>query len=196
MSSEENIKDLAQSEQKRRRQGSWLLKIAILGDTAVGKTSLVNQFVDNTFKEDYGPTIGADILKKDIDIPEFNSTAKLVLWDIGGQTQYEKQRPEYYEGCSGALLVYDITLHSSYENIAEKWLMDYKNYVTKDQIYILIGNKNDLEDQRGVKKEEGEKLGQEIQAIEFLETSAKFDVNVDKAFVRLAKAIIEVKTSI
>jgi Ras-related protein Rab-11A len=177
------------------KAGTWVLKIAILGDTAVGKTSLVNQFVDNTFKEDYGPTIGADILKKDIVIPEFNSTAKLVLWDIAGQTQYEKERPEYYEGCSGALLVYDITRHSSYESIAEKWLKDYKNYVPKDQIYILIGNKNDLEDQRGVKKDDGEKMAKEIQAIEFIETSAKFDVNVDKAFVRLAKAIIEVKTS-
>ncbi len=176
-------------------EGHWLLKIAILGDDAVGKTSIVSQFVDNTFREDYKATIGTNILDKDLKFPELNASAKLVLWDIAGQTQYEKVRPGYYEGCSGALLVYDITRSTSFENIPTKWLMDYKNFVTKDQIYILIGNKNDLDNQREVNKEDGEKMAKEIEAIEFLETSAKFGVNVDKAFIKLAKEIIKVKIS-
>ena len=73
-----------------KKSGDWVLKIAILGDAGVGKTSLVNQFVDDRFKEDYKATIGANILKKDVKLPDLNSTAKLVLWDLAGQVQYEK----------------------------------------------------------------------------------------------------------
>ncbi|TXT57172.1 MAG: Small GTP-binding domain protein [Promethearchaeota archaeon] len=178
-----------------KKSGDWVLKIAILGDAGVGKTSLVNQFVDNSFKEDYKATIGANILKKDVKLPQLNSTAKMVLWDIAGQTQYEKARSAYYEGCSGALLVYDITRYSSFDNISARWLSDYRKHVKKEQLYILVGNKNDLEHQRGVNNEDGASLAEKIEALEFIETSAKDNINVNEAFTKLAEAIIKLKTS-
>ncbi|HEY0090385.1 MAG TPA: hypothetical protein VGB37_16165, partial [Candidatus Lokiarchaeia archaeon] len=103
---------------------------------------------------------------------------------------YEKTRSAYYEGCAGALLVYDITRYSSFDDIEAKWLRDYKDHVEKQQSYILIGNKADLDDQRGVFQEDAQKYAEKINAIEFLETSAKNGYNVEVAFLNLVKKIL------
>ena len=99
------------------RKGDWVLKLAVLGDAGVGKTSLVNQFVEDKFKEDYRATMGVNIVIKNIELKQIDSRVRLILWDIAGQEVYEKTRGAYYEGCAGALLVYDITRYSSFENI-------------------------------------------------------------------------------
>ena len=170
------------------KSGQYVLKLAVLGDAGVGKTALVNQFVSASFKEDYRATLGVNIVMKTIKLEQAN--ARLILWDIAGQEQYEITRGAYYEGCVGALLVYDITRYSSFENIEIKWLTDYKKYVTKMGSLILIGNKNDLEDQRYVFKEDAKEMAKRINAIEFIETSAKTGNNVEKAFLNLVYEII------
>lgn len=172
------------------KKGDYVLKLAVLGDAGVGKTSLVNQFVEEKFKEDYKATMGVNIIMKTIKLEKINSNARLILWDIAGQEQYEKTRGAYYEGCAGALLVYDITRYSSFENIEYKWLTDYKKHVEKKGSYILIGNKNDLEDQRYVYKDDANKMAGRIEAIEYIETSAKTGNNVDKAFLKLVYDIL------
>ncbi|MFX0187758.1 MAG: Rab family GTPase [Candidatus Hodarchaeota archaeon] len=168
----------------------YVLKLAVLGDTGVGKTSLVNQFVEERFKEDYKATMGVNLIMKTIKLEQINSNARLILWDIAGQEQYEKTRGAYYEGCAGALLVYDITRYSSFENVEYKWLTDYKNHVEKEGSYILIGNKADLEEQRYVFKDDAHNMAERIKAIEFIETSAKTGKNVEKAFLNLAYNIL------
>ena len=170
--------------------GQYILKLAVLGDAGVGKTSLVNQFVSASFKEDYQATLGVNIVIKNIKLEKIKSNAQLILWDIAGQEQYEKTRGAYYEGCLGALLVYDITRYSSFENIEFKWLTDYKKHVEKGGSLILIGNKNDLEDQRYVFKEDAKEMAKRINAIEFIETSAKTGNNVEKAFLKLLYEIL------
>ena len=167
------------------KPGQYVLKLAVLGDAGVGKTSLVNQFVSASFKEDYRATLGVNIVMKTIKLEQINSSARLILWDIAGQEQYEITRGSYYEGCVGALLVYDITRYSSFENIEIKWLTDYKKHVEKMGSLILIGNKNDLIDQRYVFKEDAEEMAKRINAKEFIETSAKTGTNVEKAFLKL-----------
>jgi len=175
----------------KNEQTEYILKIAILGDTAVGKTSLVNRFVDNSFKENYAATMGVNIMTKIVEVREPPMKVRLVLWDIAGQETYRATQKYYYEGCNGALLIYDITRYSSFDNIKTKWLRDYRKFVKNNQSYILIGNKVDLMDASEIDKAEAEKLINEINAVEFIETSAKEGLNVDIAFTKLAEFIFK-----
>ena len=92
----------------------WILKLVLLGDHAVGKTSLISQYIDKTFEEDYRPTIGVNIIKKAIKIPKINTDVNLIIWDIAWHQRYERYRKFYFEGCAGALLVYDITRNPTF----------------------------------------------------------------------------------
>jgi small GTP-binding protein len=95
----------------------------------------------------------------------------------------------YFQGCSGAIFVFDITRISTFQSIKTKWVKDYEAYIKEEGIYTLIGNKKDLEE-RSILKEQGQELANEIGAIEYIETSAKYNENVDKAFVNLIKNIL------
>ncbi len=169
----------------------WALKLAILGDPAVGKTSLIDKYITNSFKESYTPTLGVNIVSKDIRIDEINSKIRLLLWDIAGQDKYELTRQNFFQGCVGALLVYDITRYSTFEQITIKWLEDFKKFSRPDGVYILIGNKLDLKDSIKVSSEEGKSLSQKIDAAEFIETSAKYGENVEEAFKKLVLYILK-----
>ena len=168
----------------------YVFKITILGESAVGKTSLINQFVEGSFQEDYKPTLGANIVRKDISIEKVNAKVRLIMWDLAGQEKYNVIRSMYFQGCVGSLFVYDITRHNTFDNIETKWLRDFKSYVKKEGEYVLIGNKIDLENQRIVLTEEGQKLADKIHASDFIETSAKSGENVEKAFKNLVIQIL------
>ncbi len=168
----------------------WALKLAVLGDPAVGKTSLIDKYITDSFRENYQPTLGVNIVSKDIRIEEINSKIRLLLWDIAGQHKYELTRQSFFQGCVGALLVYDMTRYSTFEQISLKWLEDFKNFSRPDGVYILIGNKSDLTDSIRVSSEEGKSLSQKINAAEFIETSAKYGKNVEKAFKKLVLHIL------
>ncbi|MFW9938643.1 MAG: Rab family GTPase [Candidatus Thorarchaeota archaeon] len=168
----------------------YVFKITILGDSAVGKTSLINQFVEGSFEEDYKPTLGANIVRKDVNIGDSNLKVRLIMWDLAGQEKYNVIRSMYFQGCVGALVVYDITRHQTFDNVESKWLKDFKKYVKKEGAYILIGNKIDLRDKRFVTEEEGKSLAKKIKASDFIETSAKFGENVEKAFKNLVFQIL------
>ncbi len=168
----------------------YVFKIVILGDSAVGKTSLINQYIEESFKEDYKPTLGANIIRKDIIIEEVNARVRLIMWDLAGQEKYNVIRSMYFQGCVGCLLVYDITRNDTFENIESKWLRDFKKYVKKKGAYILIGNKKDLEAQRMVSEAKGKNFSEEINASAYIETSAKSGENVEKAFISLVHQIL------
>jgi len=169
----------------------WIFKLILLGDSCVGKTSLINQYVEKTFEEDYKPTIGVSIVKTSVILSQIKSKVSLILWDIAGQEKYQKYRKYYFEGCVGALFVYDITRKTTFNNIKSKWYEDFKKYIgLKNSVYLLVGNKNDLVDERNVDKEDGKNLANEINAADFIETSAKNGDNVEKAFLRLIQKIL------
>lgn len=171
----------------------FVFKVAVLGSAGVGKSSLINRYVDRMFKEDYKPTLGASIIAKDVNIPgkDINYVVRLVLWDLAGQEKYESVRPMYFQGCVGAILVYDVTRTPSFNEIEKKWLSDFKQYALPNSSFVLIGNKIDLADMRKIQTSQGQNLANSIKAAAFIETSAKTGENVNECFTYLVKSILK-----
>ncbi len=163
----------------------YALKIIVVGDPAVGKTSLIRRHATDTFEENYAPTIGTDFVLKVVNLKEMEITC--TIWDIGGHESFMNIRNVYYEGADGAIIIYDVTREDTFKNV-RKWYADYTKIVGIIPTAI-IGNKIDLE--RKVKTEVAKKLALELHAI-FYETSAKTGENVNKAFGHLANSCFSV----
>ena len=145
-------------------------KLLVLGAPAVGKTSLIRRFTTGKFSETYSKTLGADFLIKFVDYPDRGLRVLLQIWDLAGDARFRFIRRDYYQEAQGAILVFDITRKPTYHEIRETH-QNLLNYCGKVPC-IVIGNKNDLLDERGVSEEEGKNLAKEL-GFEFYETSAK-----------------------
>ncbi len=168
---------------------SYVLKMVALGDGAVGKTSCIMRYTQNSFGESYKATIGTNIAVKDIEIelhPGEKSTAQVVLWDLAGQPTYKDLRSRYMVGSSIAFLVYDVTRPPTFLNVAS-WYDSFVK-VAPEAIVILVANKVDRED-RVVPTEAGEMVSRWLN-IEYIETSAKTGENVEKMFTKCVEAAI------
>lgn len=171
------------------KKDEYVFKIALLGAAGAGKTSLINAFIDKKFEQDYKPTLGASIIAKDIVLEDKN--VRLVIWDIAGQEKYQNVRSMYLNGAFGCILVYDITRKPTFNAVKDKWVKDFQQYALEDSSFVIIGNKIDLEENRNVQKEEGEKLAKELGSGTFIETSAKNGDHVEEAFLQLVKNILK-----
>ncbi|MHA1819247.1 MAG: GTP-binding protein [Promethearchaeota archaeon] len=170
-------------------QGKYITKIVMVGDGAVGKTSLVHTFVEGSFSTDYKATIGLQILQKETEV--MNTKVKLMIWDLAGQGQFARVRKNYLQEAKGGLIVYDVTRPDTLKSVPN-WYKEVKNGSSKDALFILIGNKIDLTEDRKVSREEGEKMAKEL-GIAYFETSAK-DPNVtEEAFKLLSFQLISQK---
>ncbi|MFX1521016.1 MAG: GTP-binding protein [Promethearchaeota archaeon] len=164
----------------------YLFKIIVVGDGAVGKTTLTKKFVTGKFQSQYKMTIGVDLSIKILKIKQ--NIIKLQIWDTGGQERFQYVSPIYYRGALGALCCYDITQRTSFENLP-KWFSNVENYCGNIPI-VLVATKKDLEDFRIVKEDEGHSFARE-KGIYFFETSAKREFNLEKPFLAIAKQIAE-----
>ncbi|NHI92611.1 MAG: GTP-binding protein [Candidatus Lokiarchaeota archaeon] len=166
-------------------------KIVLIGNTGVGKTSLVNRYVTNQFRDDYIPTLGVNIMIKEISLGGGGPKIQLSIWDVGGQEKWARVRHMYYKGSKAALVVYDITSLKSYGSVPDL-VEEYKESVTKkESIFILVGNKIDLKNNRRVMVENGEEMKKKINARNFFETSAKDGIMVERAFNELGRILYE-----
>lgn len=165
----------------------YLFKVLLIGNSSVGKSSLLLRFVDNAWSDLFVPTIGVDFKIKTMTIDSKN--VKLQIWDTAGQERFKNITASYYRGAHGILVVYDITDMESFKNI-NNWLIEIEKNANKNVYKILIGNKCDLEEKRTVSTQQGKELA-ETYGMQFIETSAKSNTNVSEAFELLGKEIMK-----
>jgi len=164
-------------------------KLVLLGESAVGKSSLVLRFVKGQFLDFQESTIGAAFLTQTVCLND--TTVKFEIWDTAGQERYHSLAPMYYRGAQAAIAVYDITSSESLEK-AKSWVAELQRQGSPDIVIALAGNKCDLEAKRAVQATTAQQFATENNCI-FLETSAKTNVNVTELFVEIAKKLPKVQ---
>ncbi|MGQ9721799.1 MAG: GTP-binding protein [Candidatus Jordarchaeum sp.] len=163
---------------------NFSFKVLVLGDGGVGKTSLSRRFATGKFSEDYISTIGVNLFSKTITVN--GKKVKLLLWDPGGQEKFKNLLPKYYEGGSCGLVVYDVTKPLTLKKCSW-WINEVIRHCGKIPL-ILVGNKIDLG--RQVSTEEGRAVANSLN-LHFIETSAKNQTNVEKAFSLLGEMVLK-----
>ena len=160
-------------------------KTLLLGDGAVGKTSLIKQYIKGEFKGDYKPTIGVDVYSKEIRYQDVQ--LNLGIWDIAGQKQFEMFRKNFFKGAQAALVVFDYMRPETFDSIEKEWIRDLHG-ISGNVPFVIIGNKIDLGKQidRGKIDALVNKHG-----VSFIETSALNNTNVEDAFLSIASAILQ-----
>ena len=161
-------------------------KLIFIGDSSVGKSCLTAKAVKNNFEEYYQATVGFEFLTFNMKVND--KVIKLQIWDTCGQEIYKSLISNFYRNSSLAVLVYAIDNKESFNHV-ETWLNDLKSQANPDVRIFLIGNKADLEEDRKVKKEEGEKYKEDQHLDLFMETSAKTGLNARNVLVEAAKIL-------
>ena len=164
-------------------------KILFLGDTSVGKTSLLIRYTDNKFEEDSLPTVGVDVRNKYLSLEK--KKIRLDIWDSAGQERFKNIAKNYFHGANGIIFVYDITNKNTFETL-KVWLREVQNDVSEETEMIIVGNKIDLNEKREVNYELMENLGKKNN-IEVFETSAKTGEGVEEIFIFLTKKLFQNK---
>jgi len=167
----------------------YLLKVVMVGDSGVGKSSLLKRFANRDFTGDYISTIGVDFEIKTLEID--GKTVKLQIWDTAGQERFQNITTSYYRGAHCIILVYDITQLETFEHV-HKWHRQIQEHSNSNVQILLVGNKSDLGENRQVPYEDAEEMANNL-GITVFETSAKDATNVDQAFYHIANQAIQNK---
>ena len=169
----------------------YLFKICIVGDGAVGKTTILHQYVDGKFVEDTIMTIGTNFFIKGIRLEEYNTFVRLQIWDLGGQEHFAAVRPSFYSGARGIIYTFDLTRKITFNNLLN-WNDEVSGSLLEVVPSILLGNKSDLIDDNShfiMTQEEISEMKEILNFSYYFETSAKENTGIHKAFTALAKML-------
>lgn len=170
------------------REYDHLFKLLIIGDSGVGKSSLLLRFADNTFTGNYITTIGVDFKIRTVEID--GERVKLQIWDTAGQERFRTITSTYYRGTHGVIVVYDVTSGESFANV-KRWLHEIEqNCEVVNR--ILVGNKNDTPDSKVVLTEDAQRFADQM-SIQLFETSAKENINVEEMFMAITRQVLRSK---
>lgn len=183
------------SEDLAPRQCDYLFKMLVVGDSGVGKSSLMYRFVDDSFQPSFISTIGVDFQIATVE--QDNKLVRMQIWDTAGQERFQAICKNYYRGAHGAMIVYDATDPSSLEAVRERWLPAIRRHAKQGLTTILVGNKTDLVEAAAAKGvdtaailEEAKLLAEE-EGMQLLEASAKTGTHVEAAFHSLVRELVE-----
>ena len=168
-----------------KRDYDYLFKLVLIGDTCVGKSSLLVRFADDCFSENYITTIGVDFRFRTLQINK--STIKLQIWDTAGQERYRTITNAYYKGANGIIIVFDCTSKESFLNI-DSWLQEVEKHSSENVNVMVLANKSDL-DEVEVTDADMAKFEEE-KGIKIIKASAKTGQNVDESFLDMTKKLI------
>ncbi|KAK6466987.1 ras-related protein Rab-11B [Huso huso] len=157
---------------------NFVFKVVLIGESGVGKSNLLSRFTKNEFNHDSRTTIGVEFSTRTMLVD--GMTIKAQIWDTAGLERYRAITSAYYRGAVGALLVYDIAKHMTYENV-ERWLKELYDHADPHIVVMLVGNKSDLAELRAVPVEEAQSFSEKNKLL-FIETSALESTNVETAF--------------
>jgi small GTP-binding protein len=166
------------------------VKVVLLGESGVGKTSIINQFISKKFNPKMSTSVSAQFTSKTLEFPEKNKEIRFDIWDTVGQEKYRSLTKIFYKDAKIIIFVYDITKEFSFEALKNYWHTETVNNSDGEPLYAVCANKNDLYDMATVKTEDGKKFADEINAI-FQNTSAKSDTGINILFENLGKKIID-----
>ena len=166
---------------------NYLLKYIIIGDSAVGKSNILTQYVYEKFNEEFQSTLGVEFASKNVIID--GKIYRIQIWDTAGAENFRSITRAYYKNSICAFIVYDITQRNTFENV-KLWLDDIHNQCPQTTLLVLVGNKIDLESERQISYEEGEDFAQKNNMY-FFETSAKTGKNIENLFLKSVKTINE-----
>ncbi|EYU28031.1 hypothetical protein ABFS83_13G101100 [Erythranthe nasuta] len=166
----------------------YLFKVVLIGDSGVGKSNLLSRFTKNEFSQQSKSTIGVEFATRSIQVDD--KVVKAQIWDTAGQERYRAITSAYYRGAVGALLVYDVTRHVTFENV-ERWLKELRAHTDNNIVIMLVGNKADLRHLRAIPTQDAKEFAEKENTF-FMETSALEAMNVENAFTEVLTQIYHV----
>ena len=168
------------------------VKLVLLGDSGVGKTSIVTQYVSGTAPDNVNPTIGAAFVTKDVNID--GQQLELLIWDTAGQEVYRGLAPMYYRSALIAIIVFDVTKAESFDSVSY-WIKELKTNVEESIVILVCGNKIDLEEKRVIEFQSANSMANENGAL-YAETSASSGAGVDRMFQVAISNLLQTKGNI
>ena len=165
------------------------VKVVLLGESGVGKTSIISQFTSNKFNPRCATSVSAQFISKNKEFPEYQKTIKFDIWDTVGQEKYRSLAKIFYKDAKVIIFVYDITTEFSFKALKDFWYKETVNNADNDPIFALVANKIDLYQEQQIKNEVGKAFADEIGAI-FQTTSAMSNSGINILFDHLGKKII------